>query len=116
MDFYERLTTLMKERGISQKILENAIGISNGSVSKWKKSTPTAKTLKKLEDYFGLDSGYLLTGEEKEKADYSAVNAKLTGLLRHNPELIKALQIYDNLSQTQKDAIINMINSYKTEE
>lgn len=116
MDFYERLTALMKERGISQKILENAIGISNGSVSKWKKSTPTAKTLKKLEDYFGLDSGYLLTGKEKEKADYSAINAELADLILTDKKLSEALQVYAKLNSVQKNAIINMINSYKTNE
>lgn len=116
MDFYERLTALMKERGLSHKMLENALGISNGSVSKWSKSTPNVKTLKKLEDYFGVTTDYLLTGEEKEKADYSSVNAKLTDLLRHDTELVKALQIYAVLPQSQKYAIINMINSYKSEE
>lgn len=116
MDFYERLTALMKERGLSQKMLENAIGISNGSVSKWNKSTPNVKTLRKLEDYFGVTADYLLTGKEKEKADYSAVNAELADLILTDKKLSEALQVYVKLSATQKDAIINIINSYKTNE
>lgn len=37
MDFYERVEALRKERKMSQADLEKALGISNGSVSKWKK-------------------------------------------------------------------------------
>lgn len=50
MDFYERLAILMKEKGVTHKTLENTLGISNGSVSKWSKSMPNIKTLKKLEE------------------------------------------------------------------
>lgn len=66
MTFYERLTALMKQEKISQAALEEKLGFSNGSISKWKKSTPTPERLKKLADYFGVTVDYLMTGEDKE--------------------------------------------------
>ena len=64
MTFYERFETLRKERGISQGKLEKELGFSNGSISKWKNSTPTAERLQKLADYFGVSIQYLMNGEE----------------------------------------------------
>ncbi len=64
MTFYERIERLRKEKGISQGDLEKELGFSNGSISKWKTSTPTYKRLQKLADYFGVSTEYLTTGKE----------------------------------------------------
>lgn len=109
MDFYERLTALMKERGLSHKMLENALGISNGSVSKWNKSTPNVKTLKKLEDYFGVTTDYLLTGEEKEIS--LPEQAELWKKIRNDKELLSALEKYMKLSEENKKRIIERIDT-----
>lgn len=66
MTFFERFESLRKEKGISQGKLEKELGFSNGSISKWKNSTPTAERLQKAADYFGVTVQYLMTGEEKE--------------------------------------------------
>lgn len=63
-DFFERFETLRKEKGISQGKLEKELGFSNGSISKWKNSTPTAERLQKIADYFDVSVQYLMTGEE----------------------------------------------------
>ena len=65
MDFYERLETLRKQRKISQRDLEIELGFSNGSISKWKNSTPTPDRLQNLADFFNVSVDYLITGEEK---------------------------------------------------
>lgn len=70
MTLYERIETLRKSKNISQGKLEKELGFSNGSISKWKNSTPTTERLQKLADYFGVTVEYLLTGEEKEPAGY----------------------------------------------
>ena len=64
MTLYERIETLRKSKNISQGKLEKELGFSNGSISKWKNSTPTTERLQKLADYFGVTVEYLLTGEE----------------------------------------------------
>lgn len=63
MTVYERIEKLRKERKLSQAKLEKELGFSNGSVSKWKTSTPTSERLQKLADYFGVTVDYLMTGE-----------------------------------------------------
>lgn len=115
MDFYERLTALMKERGLSHKMLENALGISNGSVSKWNKSTPNVKTLKKLEGYFGVTTDYLLTGEEKQ-SEFSPEQAELDLKISQDMELKEALKKYFSLSDTKKKHIIEMIELLSKED
>ncbi|MCM1327274.1 MAG: helix-turn-helix domain-containing protein [Bacteroidales bacterium] len=64
MTLYERLEDLRKSRKISQADLEKELGFSNGSISKWKKSSPTPERLLKFAQYFGVSMEYLLTGEE----------------------------------------------------
>ena len=70
MTLYERIETLRKSKSISQGKLEKELGFSNGSISKWKNSTPTPERLQKLADYFGVTVEYLMTGEEKESDGY----------------------------------------------
>ena len=57
---YRKLTVLMEERGINAYQLEQALGLSNGSVSKWKKHYPRLDTAKKLADYFEVSIEYFL--------------------------------------------------------
>lgn len=109
MDFFDRLTVLMKERGLTHRMLENALGISNGSVSKWTKSTPNVKTLKKLENYFGVSVDYLMTGKETN-APFSDKNAELVAKIRNDAELSSALQKYFELSDVKKKHVIELIN------
>ena len=52
MTVYERIETLRREQKISQGKLEKQLGFSNGSISKWKNSPPTAERLQKIADYF----------------------------------------------------------------
>lgn len=66
MTVFERIENLRKSQNISQGKLEKELGFSNGSISKWRNSTPTYDRLQKVADYFGVSIEYLMTGEEKE--------------------------------------------------
>ena len=57
----------MKENNLSQKSLETILGFSNGSVSKWKKHTPTFDRLQKLSAYFDVSIDYLLCKTDNKK-------------------------------------------------
>lgn len=70
MTLYERIEALRKERKISQGNLEKELGFSNGSISKWKNSSPTTERLQKLADYFGVSIQYLTTGEDSKSPGY----------------------------------------------
>lgn len=66
MSVFERIENLRKSRNLSQGKLEKELGFSNGSVSKWKNSTPTLERLQKLADYFDVSVDYLMTGQDPE--------------------------------------------------
>ena len=75
MTVFERIEELRKSTGISQGKLEKELGFSNGSISKWKNSTPKSDRLQKIADYFGVSVEYLITGKENESND-SKLTAK----------------------------------------
>lgn len=59
MTLYERIETLRKLEHISQGKLEALLGFSNGSISKWKNSTPTMERLSVLANHFGVSVDFL---------------------------------------------------------
>jgi len=56
MEFHDRLITLRRERGLSQEMLGEAIGVSRQTVSKWEtgQSWPDFQRLVLLGDFFDL--------------------------------------------------------------
>ena len=61
---FERVVELCKEKGISQRKLQEDVGMSTGALSKWKTSMPNATLLQKVADYFNVSTDYL-TGRTK---------------------------------------------------
>lgn len=77
MTIYERIESLRKSKGLSQGKLEKQLGFSNGSISKWKNSTPKVERLQKLADFFGVSVEYLMTGkEDKKEKDNCVIDIK----------------------------------------
>lgn len=61
--FFDILSTLCKQKGISAYKTAQAIGLDRSVVAKWKAgSTPHGSTLEKLADFFGVTTDYLLKG------------------------------------------------------
>lgn len=105
MSMFERIELLRKERGISQGKLEKELGFSNGSISKWKLSTPNPERLKKLAEYFGVSFDYLITGEESNKEDkryyINKDTEKVAQEIFDNDRLL-----FDVYRSTQKDRLM----------
>lgn len=57
---YDEIRRIAKEQGISIPSIEKATGLSNGSISKWNDSVPTAKNLKLVADFLGVSMEALL--------------------------------------------------------
>lgn len=74
MALLDRIKLLCKQKGISQRKMEQEIGISNGSSSKWETSSPSIEVLQKLSSYFHVSINYLMTGEPD--SDAIPLNAK----------------------------------------
>lgn len=61
MEFYERYLALCKEHSVGRTAAALAAGISKSTASDWGKGyTPSAVSLNKLAEYFGVSTDYLL--------------------------------------------------------
>ena len=108
MTVFHRIETLRKEAGISQGKLEKELGFSNGSISKWKNSTPNPERLKKLADYFDVSVEYLMTGEETR---FTVEQAKLDVQLAKQQKRIKEYMLkFANLSEEKRNQIMSLID------
>ncbi|MCY1165043.1 transcriptional regulator, y4mF family [compost metagenome] len=67
--FASRLTLARKEKGLTQKILAEKIGIHVTNIIKYEKSkaTPRANVVNKLAEVLDMDHKYLLNGLSNEK-------------------------------------------------
>ena len=59
MTLLSRVRELCKERKISQRRLERELGLGNGSVSKWDRSSPNSHTVAKLADFLEVSIDWL---------------------------------------------------------
>ena len=107
MTVLERIKTLCREKkGISITALEQILKYSNGSLAK-AKDIPSSR-IKEIADFLGVSIDYLMTGEEP-KVDLSA-QADLWKAIRHDKELLNALEKYMKLSDKKKKHVIDTIN------
>lgn len=74
MALLDNVKLLCKEKGVSQRKMEQDIGISNGASSKWGNSSPSADVLQKLSAYFNVSINCLVTG--KNDSDTISLNIK----------------------------------------
>ena len=57
---YDKIRILAAEKNISITKLEEILGFSNGTITKWNNVIPRADNLKKVADYFGVSIEYFL--------------------------------------------------------
>ena len=55
-----QITQQCVKKGITIAKLERETGISNGTIGKWGRSSPTVEKLEKVADYFGVSLDYLV--------------------------------------------------------
>ena len=60
----DKISMLCNERNISIGKLENILGFGNGTIWKWRKSSPSVEKLKAVADYFGVSIEYFLSDED----------------------------------------------------
>ena len=118
MTMYERIETMRKSIGISQGKLEKELGFSNGSISKWKNSTPTPDRLQKLADFFGVSVDYLIKGEENEDKGYyiNPETAELAQTLFENKDLRVLFDAAKDATPEDLQTTYNMLMALKKKE
>lgn len=72
MTTYEIIANLCEKHGIAVTALEKELGFGRGYIGKLrtKGTSPTAKKLQQIADYFNVSVEYLINGEEKEGERY----------------------------------------------
>lgn len=65
MTIVDRIKLECKRNNITPASLEKKIGLSNGAISKWNNSKPTAENLYNVAELLHCSIEYLLTGEYK---------------------------------------------------
>lgn len=63
----ENIKSLCKENKISVASLEQKLGIGNGTIGRWDKSSPTTDKIKAVADYFGCTIDDLLSENHIKK-------------------------------------------------
>ncbi len=58
---YENVVSLCKRARISIARLEIETGIGNGTIGRWKKSSPNVENVKKIADFFGVTVDSLIS-------------------------------------------------------
>ena len=110
MTLKERIKDLCKKNGISMNQLEKTLGFGIGYISKLGNTTPNAKKIKQIADYFRVSVDYLMTGKEPTESKYSAEMAMLVGKLRKDKAMSDALLKYFELPEDKKKHVVDTIN------
>jgi len=73
----DKIRTLARQRDMSLPQLEQELGLGNGTISRWRNSSPNTEKLQKIADYFNVSMDYLLGREQylthKDEKDISKI-------------------------------------------
>lgn len=110
---YEIYQELLDKKGLKNSDVSRATGISNMTLSDWKrgKTKPKTENIRKLADFLGVSVDYLTTGKEPE---YSIEMAKIDVELSNMSDRLKeyALKLA-NLSIEKQNHVMELIDFLK---
>lgn len=91
MSIGERITTLRKERGMSQAKLAELMDVSRQAVSKWEKdqTSPDTLNLIKLSELLETDTEYLATGQKKEDSAEAEPIIQIQTVIKEVEKIVK---------------------------
>ena len=121
MDIVDRIKKLCEEKKISIMQLELELGFSNGSISKWKKSSPKVSNLEKVAQYFSVSIDFLL-GKSTTKMHLSQPPtgyyndpeiAQIAEELRTDPDRRILFDASKNLNKDDIDTVLKIIDGLK---
>ena len=107
---YEVYQRLLDEKGLKNADVARATGISNMTLSDWKrgKSVPKSDKMRKIAEYLNVSVDYLMTGKDgvftKEIAETDAK------LLFMNKEIKKYALKLNNLPKEKQKIIMDLID------
>lgn len=99
---YELYQELLDKKGLKNADVAKATGVSNMTLSDWKrgKSVPKYKTMQKIAAFLNVTPEYLLNGED------TRIDAP-----EFSDDQFEVLNIYAQLNDKQKEAVLSMLRS-----
>ena len=108
---YEVYQKLLDEKGLKNADVARATGISNMTLSDWKrgKSVPKSDKMRKIAEYLNVSVDYLMTGKDME---FAAEMAEIDVTLSNMSERMKeyALRL-NNLPSDKQELVMNLIDT-----
>ncbi len=62
----DRIRALANQKGMSLPTLESELGLGNGTISRWAKSSPNTEKISRVADYFHVSVDYLIGRETND--------------------------------------------------
>lgn len=102
---YEYYQKLLDEKGLKNADVARATGISNMTLSDWKrgKSEPKTKNMQKIADFLGTTLDYFTTGKE----------AAPDNVEKRQDEYTELISLYSKLSEDSQKAIMQILRNLK---
>lgn len=87
---YEVFEQLLQKYGVTPYKVAQKAGVTQTALSNWKsgRSTPSAKTLQKIADYFGVTVDYLMTGKVESEKKESEIASKEKKIMEYARKLL----------------------------
>lgn len=97
MDIINRITDLMKKQGVTQKALEEHLGVAIGSYHNWKRNKGISYLLyiDRIAEYLNVSLSYLVTGKDEVLVD-------IDGDFGKSPDEVELLNAYHLLNRLEK--------------
>lgn len=87
MSLVEKIRYLANKQGLSLPNLEVKLGLGNGTISRWNKSSPNSDKLIKISDFFGVSIDYLLDRIDENKYYLNGDASKIAQEIFDNDDL-----------------------------
>ena len=108
MTIKDRIKELCKQKNVSMNQLEKELGFGVGYISKLGTTTPNAKKIKIIADYFNVSVDYLMTGKDYD----TPIGMAITDVALSNMEdrLKEYALKLNELSKEKQDLVLKMID------
>ena len=106
---YEIYQRLLDEKGLKNADVARATGISNMTLSDWKRgvSKPKEDKMRKIAEFLNVSADYLMTGEESQST-FTIEMAKIDVHLSNQSKRLKEYML--KLAELPKDKQENILN------
>lgn len=108
---YLAFSKLLNERGVTAYKVSKETGVTQSTLSDWKRGRNTPKTdnMKKIADYFGVSIDYLMTG--KESNDENTSTEKDYAKNETERKLLVLCRKANDVSEEEREDIINLFEN-----